>query len=269
MTDFAPLLAALADEQDRTTLDARHIYRRDGKYRPGVTTVIKTMDAPRLDEWKVRVQVEGTARAAFNAPPLDFEPVEDYTARLARVAKEQYEHERISTEAADTGKQVHGLIEHHIKSSLSLPSVPPVDVSDEALVRFSRWKVWAKDAAFRPLASEARVYHAEHDYCGTLDALALVEGEVACIDFKPSPNIYPERRLQLAAYTKALVSIGWPEMVGYVNCVPRDGGDASLIMADRPGAQLDTTFDSFLALLRVFRWLKSVEKAERATKRAA
>lgn len=268
MSDYAALLANLKARGSDITLDSRHIYRRGGKYVPGVTTVLKVMDSPALDDWKVRTQVEGTARAAYEMPPVQFEPVEGYVARLVALAKQQYEHERLSAEAADVGKQTHALIEHYLRTQLGEPVEQP-EVGDEALCRFASWKRWAATVKLIPLASEARVYHPEHDYCGTLDALVFIDGRLACIDFKPTATIYLERRLQLAAYRKALEAMGWPPMAGYVNCVPRDGGESSLLPVCAPGPELNATFEAFLSLLRVFRWRKEVEKAERKAKAAA
>lgn len=266
--DFAALVADLEALQTRVTLGGNHQYRANGKHSPGVTTVIKTMDAPKLDDWKVRVQTEGTARAAFANPPLENEPLEGYVARLKKLGEAEKEHERLADAAAIVGTDVHALIEHAIKGMLGRTVARPV-VCEEALYRFAGWKEWAADVGLKPLATESRLYHAEHDYCGTLDLLALIKGRPVVIDWKPSAELYPERRLQSAAYRKALVHAGWPEMDGAVVCVPRDGGDIRMIPTDPPGPELDATFDAFLALLQVYRWQREGARAARKRGRAA
>lgn len=264
MTDpqLGTLLTALDDLQGLIKLDGNHCYWKDKKRVPGVTTVIKTMDAPQLDAWKVRVQVEGTARAAFDNQPWENESQEEYVSRLATLAKEQFEHERIADQAADVGKQVHALIEHAIKADLGQPVETP-EVSDEALFVFAGWKEWAEKVRLKPLMAEGRIYHPGHNFCGSFDLLCLVNGHPTLCDWKPTPTLYDERRLQLAAYRYALTALGWPEMEGAIVCLPRDGGEIEMVYADPPGPALDATFDSFLALLRVYNWKRELARLAR------
>lgn len=268
MADFTALLADLARYQDRVRLGANHRYTADGKYRPGVTTVLRTLDAPLLDAWKVRTQVSGTARAAFANPPMENEPLEAYEARLVKLAAVQYEHERLSDAAAIVGKDVHLLVEHAVKSMLGR-ELPRPTVCEEALFRFSGWKEWANDVGLKPLAAEARLFNDRDDYCGTADLLALAEGQPVTLDTKPTPDLWDERRLQLCAYRKALVSMGWPEMRGAIVCIPRDGGNIRMVYAEDPGPALDATYEAFRALLLVYRWQKETARAERRKERAA
>jgi hypothetical protein len=266
--DLTAPLAALQAEQSRTILGGNHAYRRDGTWKPGCTSILKTLDAPRLDDWRVEKQVEGTARAAYRNQPLQWEPEDGYVSRLARLGEEQYEADRIADEAAKIGNDVHALIEHHIRRELGQPMPDPV-VCDEALARFAAWKRWAREMELTPLAAEARVYNSILDYCGTLDALVLVAGEPTVLDWKASPALYPNRRLQSAAYRAALVSMGWPPLRGAIVCVPRDGSEVSMLLCDEPGDDLDAAVEAFGALLMVYRWQKAVEKRERSTKKAA
>lgn len=268
MHRFDALLIELEGMQARVKLGGNHQYKADGKHKPGVTTIIKTLDAPRLDDWKVRVQVEGTARAAYSNPPLENEPLDAYVARLKKLGAAEYEHQRLSDEAAKIGSDVHALIEHAVKGMLGQVTDKP-EVCEEALFRFAGWREWAKNVGLKPLATEARVFNSEHDYCGTLDSLVLIEGRPVVPDWKPTAVLYDERRLQLAAYRKALVSMGWPEMEGAIVCIPRDGGDIQMLYAEPPGPALDATFESFLSLLRVYRWQKETAKNERAAERLA
>lgn len=271
MTDFAPLLASLRALQSEITLDKRHCYRRAGKVIPGTTSIIKILDAPALDAWKVRVQVEGTARAAFHNPPDGYNVDEErraldeieYVERLVRIAKAEFEHERLANEAADVGKQVHALIEHAIREQLGEPTEPPA-ASEEALFTFAGWRDWAKGVGLEPLMAEGRVYHPSLNYCGTFDLLAMIDGRPAIADWKPQARIYPERRLQSAAYREALHYMGWPPLEGYIVAMPRDGGAIEMLPLEYPGQEMAADFDAFKACLDLYRWLKAVQKAERA-----
>lgn len=268
MPDFDGLLSRLTEWQSRITLGGNHRYSVDGKYRPGVTTVIKTLDAPRLDEWKVRVQVEGTARAAYTNPPIENEPLDAYVARLKKLGAAEYEHERLSDAAAIVGRDVHALIEHAVKGMLGKELDKPV-VCEEALFRFAGWREWAKAKGLKPLASEVRVFSDLPEYCGTIDLLALIEGDCAVVDFKPTAVLYPERRLQLAAYRAGLVSMGWPIPRGFINCLPREGGDIQMIEVDPPGTELTCSFDAFADCLKLYHWQADLERKARKERKVA
>ena len=250
MSEYAALLDALMAEQQRISCDRNHRYREGGQYRPGVTTVCKAMDAPRLDEWKVRVQVEGTARVAHGNPPVFGENEENYVRRLVKLSAADFEHQRIADAAADLGNQVHGLVEHAIKTMLGQEVDVPV-ASDEAHFVFAGWPEWALEVGFAPLCTEARVINREAGYCGTFDALAVVNGRLIVVDWKPKDTIYPERRLQLTAYARALQSMGWPDMDRAVVALPRDGGSIRLVPLDDDPAD---TFKAFEACLTLYRW---------------
>ena len=257
--DYGLLLSNLRAEQERIRLDSRHCYWRDGKRRKGVTSAVKVLDAPKLDDWRVRVQVEGTARAAFANPPAFGQDEEGYVSLLVDIAAEMYEAQRIADAAKDIGIAVHSLIEHHIRTMLGEEPERP-KVSDEAAFVFAGWPEWAASVGFKPLIAEARVYHATEDYCGTLDALAVVDGQVTVLDWKPKDAIYPERRLQLTAYAKALESMGWPLPERAVVAMPQDGGSISMVTLDDDPEE---TFDSFRACLQLSRWLSKIRNGGR------
>jgi hypothetical protein len=271
------LLESLRALQDEISIDKRHCYRRNKQIVPGVTTVIRVMDAPALDAWKVRVQVEGTARAAWNYPPptwahdgsvdegTKLAAEAEYIDELARLAKEEFEHERLANEAADVGKQVHALIEHAVRTQLG-ESVEAPTVTDEALFIFAGWADWAKRVGLKPIMAEGRVYHAGQDFCGTFDLLADVNGRPAILDWKSSPKVYPERRMQSAAYRHALTYSGWPALDGYIVTLPRDGGEIEMA---KLGPADDGAFEAFMSCLHLYRWLRQLEKAERDARKEA
>jgi hypothetical protein len=271
-SDLAPLLIALHDLQDKITLDKRHTYRKEKQPKAGTTTVIKTLNAPQLNSWMVRVQVEGTARAAWNYPPPTWAQQvseeeqlageAEYIDELVALAKKEFEHERIANAAADLGNQVHGLIHHAVVTQLG-GEMPEPQATDQALFIFAGWREWADRVGLEPLMAEGKIHHPALDYCGTFDLLALVDGQPTILDWKASPRMYDERRLQSAAYRMALMYSGWPPLQGAIVCLPRDGGEIQTMQACPPGPSLDATFEAFTALLRVYRWQKEVARAER------
>jgi hypothetical protein len=245
------LVSDLRADQTRITLSKNHRYRLDGKWMPNVTTIIRVMDAPRLDEWKVEVQVEGTAKAAHANPPVFGEDLDSYVKRLVVLGAQRYEHERLSREAADIGKHVHKLIEWEVRRMLGEQTARP-EVQDEALFVFAGWREWAARVGFKPLMAEVRLANRTDGYCGTADLLALIDGQLSVIDWKTSAAIYPEMRLQSAAYRMALRSYGWPELDGYVVRLPKDGGDIHMENLGDPAQD----WEAFRACLQLYRWRK-------------
>lgn len=53
---------------------------------------------------------------------------------------------------------------------------------------------------------EKRIFHPQHRYAGTIDALALIDGKFGVLDIKTSQSIYRDYNLQTSAYIEALMS---------------------------------------------------------------
>lgn len=268
MHSFGPLLAELQALQSRVSLGQNHQYRADGKHMPGVTTVIGVLDSPALTRWKVKTQAEGTARASFDNPPLENEPREEYVARMRAIAQREFEHERLADEAARIGTGVHQLIEHAVKKMLGEVIPAPV-VPEESVFRFAGWREWANDVGLTPLASEARLFHKTLNYCGTLDLLCMLKSDGSVVDFKPQSSVYTSRRLQLAGYRMALESMGFPVLRGFLNVLPRDGGDITMVEVDPPGPSYKASCEAFENCLALYRWNAEHEKQSRKSKREA
>lgn len=248
----------LTQEQERVKLGAYHRYTVDGKWMPGVTTVIKALDAPALDAWKVRTQVEGTARAAYENPPIDFEPLDAYVARMKKLAAEGLEHERIANAAADEGNQVHALIEWRMRTALG-QTLPRPDVSEEAAFREAGWFDWSKSVGLKPVAVEARLANRTHRYSGTIDLLAEVDGRLSLLDWKRSKGVYESHHLQSIGYRMALEDLGFDQMPGYVLLMPP--GEEPRLAPCRDDAD---TRASFLACLHLYNWMRELKKENAA-----
>jgi hypothetical protein len=90
----------------------------------------------------------------------------------------------------------------------------------------------------------------------------MVDGRPGILDWKPQAKVYPERRLQSAAYREALHAMGWPNLDGYIVSMPRDGGEIEMIRLET-GQRLADTFEAFRNCLSLYRWIKEVQKADR------
>jgi hypothetical protein len=251
-------LERLQADQGNIQLGAYHRYKVDGKPMPGVTSIIKALDAPALTAWKVRTQVEGTVRATLNNPMAPNEPIEAYIERMKRLANQEFEHERVAREAADEGSQVHALIEWRMRRALG-QDVPRPAVSEEAAFREAGWLDWAKSVSLKPIAVEFRLVHRALRYCGTGDLLAEVEGRVALLDWKRGKGVYESHHLQSIGYRMALEEYGFDPMPGYVLLMP-PGEDPRLAQC----SDSQETRDSFTACLTLYNWTKALAAKARS-----
>jgi hypothetical protein len=115
-------------------------------------------------------------------------------------------HTRVSKKAADIGTMAHTFIEEHVKyqiehkgkkSTRSKPSQPQVRQAFEAFLG------WEKDNKPYYLHTERYIYSRKYGYAGTIDAEVNLNKGLGALDFKTSKAIYPQYRLQLAAYIQA------------------------------------------------------------------
>ena len=101
-------------------------------------------------------------------------------------------------EAADFGSKIHDWIEQYIKKGdLEMPEDKEVQIGVNAFLD------WIKENKVVFKSSERAVYSKKHDFIGTLDAEARVNGKLCLIDFKSSNGLYNTYNMQTAAYLKA------------------------------------------------------------------
>ena len=202
---------------------AKHTYTLDDEPLPSVTTVIDQIDKPPLVRWMIKEQqrVDAVLALRMIAAGGYTTNEDDFVAAFMAASDKESAAEKARRKAASTGSDVHGLIEHWCHLALGLETTMP-EVSVEAEWLAAGWEFWASSQGFRPFAIERRL-GSPGNVCGTLDCVGSVEGELAVIDWKTSPQIYPEHRLQNAAYRAMLVEMGGPELPGCIVCLPKTG----------------------------------------------
>ena len=169
--------------------DGEHAYTFDGQFVPGVTTILKVIDKPALLHWNMKVMRDYWL-TAVSSGRTDFKDIhrESWTAS-----------KKISKAAADIGTNVHKYAEHFFKG-LPLPEL----LTDEAKRGAEAFHKWHDSHTIKLLASERKVMSLEHYFAGTCDLIAEIDGEYCVGDFKTSSGIYPEMRMQTAAYQQAI-----------------------------------------------------------------
>ncbi len=196
---------------------AGRYYTIDGKKYPSITTILDVLHKPQLVNCAVRL------------------------------AKSGIEHDKVKFAAADHGTDVHLRIAAYVGNECQNNAL-----DDDPVV--TAFRAWQGSAQFVPIASEKFVFSLEHGYAGTADLIGMVrKGELALLDIKTGRGVYPEYKLQLAAYAVAYgeVSGRFPEVC--MNLHVRS--DFTITEANTfTAAELFPLFQTFLAAKRLFEW---------------
>jgi hypothetical protein len=97
-------------------------------------------------------------------------------------------------EAADLGTRVHALIEMEMRGQR--PTEIPADC-ESSLLAFYEWREAFK---LQTSGSEVSLVSEKYRYGGTIDYPVLLNGRRCILDLKTSKGVYPDHRIQLAAY---------------------------------------------------------------------
>lgn len=175
--------------------ERRHQYRvRVGGRRykvPSVTGICGIISKPALIPWAVNSTIELIREAI--GPGAEYS--ETYLEEVFRSAKGQAR--GLKSEAGSRGTALH----HAIERFFVCGELPEVDSPERFGV--DAISAYAERESLKILAVERRLYSRRHRYSGTCDCIAEVDGKLALLDWKTSKGIYPEFRLQTAAYVKA------------------------------------------------------------------
>lgn len=167
----------------------KHAYTWGGAFVPGVTTILKCINKPALMPWAVKMTRDYWLDAVSKGRT-------DHAA----IHKESWNaHKKFTKAAADIGTNVHAFAEAALKG-LPLPEL----LTDEAKRGAGAFHKWQASHKIKLLSSERMVFSKEYYYAGTCDLIAEIDGEYCVGDFKTSSGIYPEMRLQTAAYQNAI-----------------------------------------------------------------
>jgi hypothetical protein len=169
--------------------EKEHAYFWDGSPIPGVTTILSVIAKPALMPWAVKMTRDYWLQA-LQSGRTDHD----------KIHKESWNaHKNFSKAAADIGSNVHEYAECALKG---LPL--PVLKTEEAKRGADAFHKWQGAHKIKLLASERFVFSLKNYYAGTCDLIAEIDGEYCVGDFKTSSGIYPEMRLQTAAYQGAI-----------------------------------------------------------------
>jgi len=232
-----------------------HTYTVDEQIVYGVTSVCGVLNKPALMYWAVNMALEYIDQNLKPGMVVD----EVNKPLILREAKSA--HKKVSSDAASIGTVAHDWLESYIKAVLSkgiipLPSSP---INPEVRRGVNEVMEWIKNNDVKFISSERKVYSKKHQFAGTLDAEAEVNGERSIIDFKTSSGVYPEYFLQTAAYAKALEEETgniYSQMI--IVRIPKSGKEFGYTI----NRHVETYFKSFLGCLENYQRIMA-EKDEK------
>ena len=186
-------------------------YEIDGEQFPSVTTILSVIGKPALISWAAKVEremvMEVSADLYQDAPQVKMARTAWMTTLQTRLGKQKASTKALA-KAGEIGTQVHALIEWTLKGELCVKVGPSPEISNQAQDAFGKWVNWRKEVKLKPLFVEQQIWSRQHRYAGTLDLLAEIEGKLTVLDWKTGKAIYPEAKLQNAAYRQAIREMG-------------------------------------------------------------
>lgn len=161
---------------------------RQNSWVPSVTTILKVLDRPALNNWKIEM-----ACLAVLTTPRNGQELDAFVHRVLHMDKEQ---DQEAKAAADRGTAIHDALEQSLSTGQCSSQILP-------------WIQPCRDE----IASRGKVLHLEKilvgdGYAGKTDLIQLVGDGVFLWDWKsttklPEKGSYPENRLQLSGYAEA------------------------------------------------------------------
>jgi hypothetical protein len=179
--------------------------------------------------------------------------------------------------AAEIGSAIHGWVESFIKGEA--PEMPEDDRVSEGVNNFIKW---LDGSGFKLIDTEKIVYSKKYGFVGTLDITGERDGKRYLIDIKTGNAIYPEYRIQTAAYLKAEQEESGQEYAGrvilrisketeeeyYTRMKKKTADDSKippfvLFEACEVDAEVNTIeedYQAFICCLGVYQWRKENDK---------
>jgi hypothetical protein len=218
-----------------------HGYQIDGTNCPTVTEILQMIAKPPLLYW----YGQQAALEAYDGSEHLLMERDSAIRWLANAGN------RKKDEAARLGSAIHRYADE-LATTGTMPLVHP-----DAVPFVASLAAWVADHPHLVALSEFVVGHRTlgHFYMGTADQVMDIDGELLLVDLKTGKGIWPEHRLQLAAYRYADFMLS----DGIETAIPTVDGCA--ILHVRPeGTELirvkaeHEEFEAFLACLDLWRW---------------
>lgn len=253
-------------DQIRTHDRGSRVYTIGGQPYPSVTTIVSNGEPkPVLVNWAKKV----TAEAAVNQHDLVGQLIEQdgHKAAIDHLKGAAY---RQRDAAGELGSKLHEVAEYEILEGKPYPD--PGDPQARRLLSHFRDFVEVMNPEWH--AVEGVVYHTEHQYAGTFDAIATLnpgqsipgyEGTPLLIDWKSGSGVYGSYAIQLVAYAWAESMLGPSGPVPMSDLLP--SRQAAVVHITSSGWSLVSVrvdqeiFDTFLACKEMALWAQDLSRS--------
>jgi hypothetical protein len=148
---------------------------KEGKRIPGVTTITGILNKPALVKWANNLGLQGIDSSKY---------VDDKAA---------------------IGTLCHKMVEDYINGKETDFSDYTPNQKSQAENGFIKFLDWEKENDFKCLDSELQLVSEAHQYGGTCDIYAMLNGKLTLIDIKTSKACYDDQYTQVVAYQYLLI----------------------------------------------------------------
>jgi len=227
--------------------DKKHVYTVANEIVPSVTGITGIIDkSGPLMWWGIGQCIDWIKENMANTDLTDEVAAKAFWHDAHRA------HFRASKTATDIGHMAHEWIEKCLNPIEATPSMP---VNKQLLATVESWLAWADEVDLQPVDTEFKVYSRDYKYAGTCDYDGLINGERCICDWKTGKAVYPEHRLQTAAYQIAREEeLSVEYQARWIVVLPKDGGDIITERIDPSDYSRDA--EGFLGALNLYRAIK-------------
>src|ERR1700723_432249 len=227
----------------------KYVVIRDKKYPAiSVTTALEIIDKPALKFWAVNQAIE-VIRPAISP---GVEHAESYLEEVYAQARKA--HRQTKSTAAERGTLVHAALTGSSSDEL-------VGADDSVKRKLEQAQAWLKEKNVSFIHTELPVYSRRFRYSGRLDGIARLDEVLSLLDWKTGKGVYPEFRLQMAAYIHAYEEEHPQEEIQQYICLHLQ--EDKVVPHLYPRASLRKDFNGFLAALRLHQRLKEIGQEEK------
>lgn len=166
--------------------------------------------------------------------------------------------DKVLDEASQIGTLLHLLIEGFFRGLTIDTKDYSYNQEKAAMKAFAGFLEWHKRVNFKELGTEIVLVNEELQVGGTIDCLAKIDDELVIIDWKTSKYLYPENKIQLAAYTYMYEQAQPKACIAYglVMRFSKDDGKYHRHVIKRE--KLETGIEIFKALVTIAQLKKSL-----------
>ena len=231
--------------------ESSHSYTIDEKPVPSVTTILGVISKEALINWKLNEAID---YLRLNLQPGYVYDEVDIAYLLENAKRANEETSRL---AKVIGTTVHEWIETYINNQIEGNDIPDLPLNPDAKVGCEAFVKWCEKSKVKWLESERKIYSLKYNYTGTMDALAVLNRTLVCVDFKTSKRLYSEYYLQVAAYAKAYEEETGNKIDRCVLLKIPKGNRKKPYVLERDTTMIDDNFEVFLNALELYRWKNS------------